>query len=139
MQYEDLNSCHTALTHVQTCDSVISKELVDAAFAYQKEILELRHRNAMNPKIQREKSSVELHNVALKQKRLRSVELKQELEVQVANAQARNQADQKKLKELTELAFSLTTPCSLLGQNQPIPQDIMLQCKQVIEAADAIH
>jgi hypothetical protein len=139
MQYEDLNSCHTALTHVQTCDSVISKELVDAVFAYQKEILELRHKNAMHPKIQREKSSVELHNISLKQKRLRSMELIQELEVRVANAQAQNQADQTRLKELTELAFSLTRPCSLLGQNQPIPEDIILQCKQVIEAADAIH
>jgi hypothetical protein len=67
------------------------------------------------------------------------MELIQELKVQVANAKARNQADKHRLKELTELAFSLTRPYSLLGQNQPIPQDIMLQCKQVIEAADVIH
>ena len=86
MQHEDLVSSNTTLTLVQTCNPVVSTALVDAAFAYQNEILELSHKNAMNPKIQREKSSVELRNIFLKQKRIRSMELIQELKVQVANA-----------------------------------------------------
>ncbi len=121
MQHEDLVSCHTPLTQVQTCNPVVSRELVDAAFAYQKEILELRHKNAMHPKIQREKSSVELRNISLKQKRLRSMELIQELKVQVANAKARNQADKHRLKELTELAFSLTKSQGIKQQDELKP------------------
>jgi hypothetical protein len=118
MQHEDLVSSHTPLTQVQTCTPVISRELVDAAFAYQKEILELRHKKAMHPKIQREKSSVELRNIFLKQKRLRSMELIQELKVQVANAKARNQADKNRLKELQELAFSLTKSQGIEQQDE---------------------
>ena len=134
MQHGDSDSCQTALAEVRTCNPVISRELVDAAFGYQKEILELRHKNAVHPKIQREKTLVEQENISLKKRRSSSAGLIQELEVKVSNAQARNQADQNRLKELMELAFSLLRPTSMV--NQPIPQDIMLQCRQVIDAAD---
>ncbi len=115
--------------------SIISRELVDAAFGYQQEIMRLRHKQAMLLMRPKERHPTEIKNEALKERSVTNKKRINELERKLAEARARKETDSARIKDLMKLRFSLLGHAS---PNCPIPHDIMLRCRQAIEAVDAI-
>ena len=113
------NHENTSLQH-----SIISTQLVDATFGYQKEIMELKHKKAMNLK---KKHPIEIENENLKLKQQKNMERIQELDHKLREARAKQCADKVKLTEL----YNLTT----LLIRCPSPS-VMLRCRDAITAAE---
>ena len=89
----------------------ISMKLVESAFEYQKEILELKHKKAIKSKM-----------LEIQKKKNESLKKRKEETIQT------------RTNELKKLETILV---HYVLSNKPIPRDIMLRCKQEIKMADS--
>ncbi len=137
MSCEDTEDNETMITSTSGYNrpSNISRELVDAAFGYQQEIMGLRHKQAMLLMRPKERHPTEIKNEALKERSVTNKKCIHKLETKRAEARARQETDSTRIKDLMKSRFSLLGHAS---PNCPIPHDIMLRCRQAIEAVDAI-
>jgi predicted transcriptional regulator len=107
----------------------ISMKLVESAFDYQREIMELKHQKAMKSKmleIQKKK------NESLKKRKEETTQYIQDLESRLKEAKSRKETIQTRTKELKKLEAIM-----MHYGHKPIPRDIMLRCKQEIKMADS--
>ena len=107
----------------------ISMKLVESAFDYQKEIMELKHEKAMKSKrleIQKKK------NESLKKRKEEKTQYIQYLESRLKEAKSRKETIQTRTNELKKLETILVH-----YGTKPIPHEIMLRCKQEIKTADS--
>ena len=109
----------------------ISMKLVESAFEYQREIMELKHKQAMKSKmleIQKKR------NESLKKRKEETTQYIQDLESRLKDAKSRKERTQTRTNELKKLESILV---HYGMRNKPIPRDIMLRCKQEIKMADS--
>jgi hypothetical protein len=100
-------------------------EFIDAAFSYQREMLEMRHQAEMavfeNPE------AIKAKNDALKLKKKENKELIQKLENELKIAQNELSDKKSKIVELKRIASEIATG---VMRNPPIPRDTLLKCKE---------
>ncbi len=112
-----------------TC--IISKELVDSTFRYQRVIIESKQKQARNLKTLEDSEYIKKQIETLEQK-------KKEMVLYIEKRKGKNQTmkaqiteSRLKMKELDELAFSIARNNM---RCRPIPNEIMLKCVQEIKA-----
>jgi predicted RNase H-like nuclease (RuvC/YqgF family) len=99
-------------------------KLVESAFEYQKEIMELKQEKAMKSKM------VEIakkKNEYLKKRKEETTQYIQSLESRLKDAKSKKEIIQTRTKELKKMETILV---HYGMSNKPIPHDIMLRCKQ---------
>ncbi len=109
---------------------IISKELVDAAFAYQREIIELQYKKSKISKIPKELEPIMAKIEILKQERVKNMQIIQDLDIKLKEAKSRNISDKVKIQELQELSFSMC--------RQDVPPDVKLRCRKEIRAVHGV-
>ena len=114
---------------------IISRELVDSTFRYQRIIIESEQKQARNLKIQEEIKNIKKQIEALQTEKRGKNICHQEKERKLQRMKTEIGVFRSKTKELQELAFALTRYSI---RSKSIPNEIMLKCKQEIECASKI-
>jgi hypothetical protein len=105
-------------------------ELIDSAYGYQREIIQLRQEQEMAVA---KKNSMDKQNEILGQQKLKNSERIRLLEIEKELIKSRLDARKTQICELKELSFDLVNnPMN----NRPIPNGVLLKCKQLIDAED---
>ena len=103
----------------------LSMEFIDAAFSYQREVLEMRHQAEMavfdNPE------AIKAKHEALKLKRRENKELIQKLENELKMAQKELADKKSKIEELKQITFDIANN---VMRNHSVPRATLLKCKE---------
>ncbi len=103
----------------------LSMEFIDAAFSYQREVLEMRHQAEIavfeNPE------AIKAKNESLKLKRKENKELIHRFENELKMAQDELADKKGKILELKHIAHAIANG---IMSNPPIPRDTLLKCKE---------
>lgn len=109
----------------------ISMKLVESAFEYQKEIMELKQKKAIKSKMEEIENK---KNESLKKRKKETSQYIHALESRLKDAKSKKETTQTRTNELKKLETILV---HYGMSNKPIPHDIMLRCKQEIKMADS--
>ena len=110
--------------------SCLSMELIDSAYGYQREIIQLRQEQEMAVA---KKNSMDKQNEILRQQKLKNTERIRLLEIEKELIKSRLDAKKTQICELKGLSSDLVhNPMN----NRPIPNGVLLKCKQLIDAED---
>ena len=109
---------------------IISAKLVDAAFDYHKEIMELRHKRIVDSK---KKSAIEIENETLKERKKKNLARVQDLEQKLKVAKATQITNKLQIKDLYDLTVCLSGRPS---PEIPLQPNVMLRCRYEITAAE---
>ncbi len=126
---QDSNNNIVSNMHNQT-QCIISKELVDAAFAYQREIIELQYKKSKISNFPKELEPLMAKIEILKEERVKHMQVIQELDIKLKEAKRSNISDKVKIQELQELSFSMC--------RQDVPPDVKLRCREEIRAVHGV-
>ena len=111
---------------------IISRELVDSTFRYQRMIIESEQKQARNLKIKERIETIQKQIETLQKEKREIILCNQEKRRKIQKKKTEIGVFRTKTKELQELAFELIR-YSISGQS--IPNEIVLKCKQEIEYA----
>ena len=110
-----------------------SMKFIESAFEYQKEIMELKQKKAMKLEMENIGNPLAKQNKLLKQRNEDLTKHFQDLNSRLKDLKTKKETTHIRIKELKKLETILVR----FGlKNQPIPHDIILLCKQEINAAD---
>ena len=113
--------------------SYLSMELVDAAFNYKKEILQLRQEQEMAVA---KKNNIAEQNKSLYQQKLEIIDGVLLLEIEKERIKTGLSTKKIKIRELKEISSDLVhNPM----RGRPIPNDVLLKCKHLIDAEDQLE
>lgn len=129
-------SVENAMVQDQQTLCIISKELVDSAFKYQKVIMESTQKKIKNMEIAEEIESTKSRINTLKQEKKKLQELFDQKKDIKKTKNRIMEANRKKLKELYDLQFAVVKYNS---SRQSIPDSIMFRCMQEISAGDQLE
>ena len=110
--------------------SCLSMELIDSAYGYQREIIQLRQEQEMAVA---KKNSMDKQNEILRQQKLKNTERIRLLEIEKEHIKTRLDAKKTQICELKEISSDLVhNPM----RGRPIPNGVLLKCNQLIDSED---
>ena len=129
-----LSSSMSSITESERCKtSYLSAGLVDTVFGYQKEIIQLRQEQGL---VIAKGSGVIKQNERLKQQKLKNTERIKLLETEKERVKMELGASKIEIFEHRKITSDLVFyPI----RGRPIPNDVLLKCKHLIDAEDQIE